>query len=183
MLRLRGPGAPKGALSRCLKSFTISLPAGIFIVKDLAEHPVDPKGLPAGCKKRKVWQLFMAVFLYLPPCELAEKLESLITNCLSQESIVIYRDINTFSRGLRHASSKIIGVILIETHQDLDKILLLGDVLWRIRTILVLPDSNPKTVARGHAIRPRFLTFQDGDLNEVATVLQRMTGTPVVPII
>jgi hypothetical protein len=124
----------------------------------------------------------MAVLLYLPPCEVAEKFESLITNCLSQENITIYHNINTFSRGLRQAFSEVIGVILIHSQSDLDEILLLRDVIWSIRTILILPDSNPETVARGHAIRPRFLTFQDGDLNEVVTVLQRMIGTPVVPL-
>jgi hypothetical protein len=124
----------------------------------------------------------MAVLLYLPPCEVAEKFESLITNCLSQENITIYHNINTFSRGLRQAFSEVIGVILIHSQYDLDEILLLRDIIWSIRTILILPDSNPETVARGHAIRPRFLTFQDGDLNEVVTVLQRMIGTPVVPL-
>jgi hypothetical protein len=124
----------------------------------------------------------MAVLLYLPPCEVAEKFESLITNCLSQENITIYHNINTFSRGLRQAFSEVIGVILIHSQYDLDEILLLRDIIWSIRTILILPDSNPETVARGHAVRPRFLTFQDGDLNEVVTVLQRMIGTPVVPL-
>jgi hypothetical protein len=124
----------------------------------------------------------MAVLLYLPPCEVAEKFESLITNCLSQENITICHNINTFSRGLRQAFSEVIGVILIHSQSDLDEILLLRDVIWNIRTILILPDSNPETVARGHAVRPRFLTFQDGDLNEVVTVLQRMIGTPVVPL-
>lgn len=121
----------------------------------------------------------MTVLLYLPPCEAADKLKHLITNCLSQESIVICHDINTFSRKLRNASSEMIGVILIHTNQDLGEIMLMGDVLWRIRTILILPDSAPETVARGHAIRPRFLTFQDGNLNEVVMVLQRMMGIPV----
>jgi hypothetical protein len=116
----------------------------------------------------------MTVLLYLPPCEVADKFKHLVTNCLSQESIVICHDINTFSQKLRHALRETIGVILINMHQDLDEIMLMGDVLWRIRTILILPDNTPETVARGHAIRPRFLTFQDGNLNEVVMVLQRM---------
>jgi len=124
----------------------------------------------------------MAVLLYLPPCAGAEKLESLITGCLSKERIVICHDIDVFSRGLRHALNETVGVILIHTHQELHEIMLLGDILWSIRTILILPDSNPETISRGHAIRPRFLTFQDGDLNEVVTVLRRMTGSPMVPI-
>lgn len=124
----------------------------------------------------------MTVLLYLPPCEAAEKFERLITNCLSQENITICNNINTFYRGLRQAFSEIIGVILINSQDDLDEILLLKDIIWSIRTILILPDNNPETVARGHAIRPRFLTFQDGDMNEVLTVLRRMTGAPVVTL-
>ena len=124
----------------------------------------------------------MNVILYLPPCETAEKFESLITHNFARENITIHHSINTFSRGLRHAFSKIIGVILIHTQHDLAEVLRLRDAIWSIRTILILPDSSPETVACGHSMRPRFLTFQDGDLNEVVTVLQRMIGTPVVPL-
>jgi hypothetical protein len=124
----------------------------------------------------------MAVLLYLPPCEMAEKFESLIAKCLSRENVTICHNINAFSKVIRSAYSMIIGVILIHTQHDLDEVLLLGDIIWRIRTILILPDSSPETVACGHAIRPRFLAFQDGDLNEVVTVLQRMIGTSAVPL-
>jgi hypothetical protein len=154
----------------------------MFLVLDFAEHPVVPKGKPARCKKQKGWQLFMEVLLYLPPCEMAVKIENLIINCQSQESITIYHCTKTFSRGLRRTFYDAIGVILIDTQRDLDEILQLGDPIWSIRTVLILPDSNPETVTRGHAIRPRFLTFHDGDLNEVVTVLQRMIGIPVVPL-
>lgn len=124
----------------------------------------------------------MAIHCYLPPCEVAEKFESLITDCLSLENIAIYHDIDTFSRQIRFAFSDVIGVILVRTQPELDEILLLSDFLWSIRTILILPDSDRETVVRGHAMRPRFLTSQDRDLSEVMKVLQKMTNTRVVPI-
>jgi hypothetical protein len=119
----------------------------------------------------------MDVILYLPPCEVAGKLKRLFLDRLTHEDITICHNTTSFSHEIRRASSQTIGVILIDTLNDLDEILLLGDILWHIRIILILPDDTPGTVARGHSVRPRFLTFHQNDLNEVVTVLQRMTGT------
>jgi hypothetical protein len=43
-----------------------------------------------------------------------------------------------------------------------------------MKTIVILPDSNPDTVAKGHILRPRFLSYCDGDFQDVAAVLSRM---------
>lgn len=40
--------------------------------------------------------------------------------------------------------------------------------------ILVLPDAETETVARGHHLRPRFIAYQDSDFNEVSAVLDRI---------
>lgn len=40
--------------------------------------------------------------------------------------------------------------------------------------ILVLPDAEAETVARGHQLRPRFIAYQDSDFNEVGAVLDRL---------
>jgi len=40
--------------------------------------------------------------------------------------------------------------------------------------ILVLPDAEAETVARGHQLRPRFIAYQDSNFNEVGAVLDRI---------
>jgi hypothetical protein len=42
------------------------------------------------------------------------------------------------------------------------------------RLLLILPDLEEETIACGHLLRPRFLTWLGGDLHELAAVLQRM---------
>jgi len=48
------------------------------------------------------------------------------------------------------------------------------DFLEDVRLILILADSSAETVARGHLLRPRFLTYTDHDMSEVSSVLGKM---------
>ena len=46
--------------------------------------------------------------------------------------------------------------------------------LEQVFFILVLPDADTETVARGHQLRPRFIAYQDSDFSEVGAVLDRL---------
>lgn len=46
--------------------------------------------------------------------------------------------------------------------------------LEQVFFILVLPDADAETVARGHQLRPRFIVYQDSDFSEVGAVLERL---------
>ena len=46
--------------------------------------------------------------------------------------------------------------------------------LEQVFFVLVLPDADPETVARGHQLRPRFIVYQDSDFSEVGAVLERL---------
>jgi hypothetical protein len=48
----------------------------------------------------------------------------------------------------------------------------LGD--WPTKLILVLRQNDPTALARAHALRPRFLTFADSNLAEVAMVARNL---------
>lgn len=67
-----------------------------------------------------------------------------------------------------------IVVMLASSQEDFKEVFPLRDLLWDTRLILVLPDSDPKTVSKGHLLRPRFMTDSNGDVQEVADVLKRM---------
>ena len=43
--------------------------------------------------------------------------------------------------------------------------------------ILVLPDGSARTLSNSHALRPRYVTYADGDLNDVAAVVEKMAGS------
>jgi hypothetical protein len=46
--------------------------------------------------------------------------------------------------------------------------------LEQVFFVLVLPDADPETVARGHQLRPRFIVYHDSDFSEVGAVLERL---------
>jgi hypothetical protein len=57
---------------------------------------------------------------------------------------------------------------------DLDEILSIRQLLDDLRTILILPDRDHDTIAQGLTLRPRYLSFTDGDFGDVSAVLAKM---------
>ena len=57
----------------------------------------------------------------------------------------------------------------------------LRKLLSDLRLILILPDRDRDTVMSAHALRPRFLTYADGNLDDIAAVLRKMLGPKAAP--
>jgi hypothetical protein len=66
-----------------------------------------------------------------------------------------------------------LAVLVAGTRQDLASLLDIGHFLHDLRIILILPDEEEETIARGHILRPRLLSFADGDLADVAATLRQ----------
>jgi hypothetical protein len=106
-----------------------------------------------------------------------ERLLQIIDTVVSEVNIKIYRTIDALARGLRPPRNDVnIAILLASTTQDLRDLLSIRDLLSDMKIILILPDSDPKTVAQGHSLRPRFLSDCGSDFGDVATVLNRMIG-------
>ncbi len=43
-----------------------------------------------------------------------------------------------------------------------------------VQILLVMPDHQEKSLSLGHLLHPRFMTFEDGDFNDLASVLEKM---------
>jgi hypothetical protein len=56
----------------------------------------------------------------------------------------------------------------------LHKIASLKEFFSDHRIILILPDSKKETIALGHTLRPRFITYSDSDFLEMAAVLRNL---------
>jgi len=83
--------------------------------------------------------------------------------------------IDTLSQKLHQPKSdSSIAVLLAGTQKELVDILSIGNLLERIRIILILPDSNKDTISKGHTLLPRFLTYVDGNFSWVTAVLEKM---------
>ncbi len=66
------------------------------------------------------------------------------------------------------------AVLVPSDREDLEGLIAmrLGD--WQARIILVLRQKDPEALALAHSLRPRFLTFADGNLAEVAIVARNL---------
>lgn len=91
------------------------------------------------------------------------------------ESMEICRTIESLSERLcKPLYGLSIGVMLATSQKELQELLIIRDFIIDFRLILVLPDRKKETIAKGHLLRPRYLTYADGDFTDVAAVLGKM---------
>ena len=87
----------------------------------------------------------------------------------------IFRTIEGLSERLhRPIDPETIVVIVASSLGTLSEILPLRRVLKDVRTVVVGPDQDPKTVWVAHQLQPRFLTYTQGYLDDLAAVLRKM---------
>ena len=118
----------------------------------------------------------MNVLFYLPlTSEIGSKIQGVVKMAKSMARTEIFRSIGDLSSGLcRPADGFTIAVIVTGTREDLANIISIRQLLSGISVILVLSDSHDETIAAGHKLYPRFLTFMDSNLMEVGAVLEKM---------
>ncbi len=86
-----------------------------------------------------------------------------------------YASIEDFTERLNQPLMDVsVAVLYAATRSDLMDIIFLGDLLGEIRTVLVLPDSQPETLKKAHILRPRFIATSQNDFKHLASVLKRM---------
>ena len=71
-------------------------------------------------------------------------------------------------------STRRIAILLASSREELQDILSIRELLEDTKIILIVPDTNPDTVAKGHTLRPRFLSDCNSDFVDVAAVLGQM---------
>ncbi len=118
----------------------------------------------------------MTVLLYSTG-EAGERLQKVIRGLVPKDKLEVYTSLEGFSDRLRKPMDDIpVAVILAASEDDLLTILSISHLLYDVRFILVLPDREDPTVAIGHSLRPRFLSYTDSDFGEVTAVLGKMIG-------
>ncbi len=107
--------------------------------------------------------------------EQGERLERVIELFFLKRRIERCRDLDALGKKL-HEPYNYKDVVLLSpaSKEELSRLLALQDLLSDMRIILVLPDRDDETVAMGHRLRPRMVSYSDGDYLDVAAVLTRM---------
>lgn len=118
----------------------------------------------------------MNVLFYSAPLRgIGRRFLRVILSHIPQDRIEICRSIAALeSRLHKPLDGLTIAVFHIHSGDELEALITRRDLLADFRTILVLPDSEENTVARGHLLRPRFVVYGDGDLPDASVVLGKM---------
>ena len=104
-----------------------------------------------------------------------ERVQRIIAGLVPQEHLKIYRTMESLSLRLRQFRGDLfLAVILLKNRNELLDILSIRDLLDGIRIILILPDRENTTIAKGYKLYPRFVSYADSDFTDVAAVLEKM---------
>ncbi|MEN6320545.1 MAG: hypothetical protein ABFD82_17545 [Syntrophaceae bacterium] len=119
----------------------------------------------------------MVIMYFSSQGEPENKLLEIIGTVVPYEDIRFYRTLDALSRGLRQPRTDLdVAVLMVSNRMELHDLIALRSLLWDIKIILILPDSDPDTIAEGHILRPRFLIDYQSNFHDVAAVLIRMIG-------
>lgn len=103
------------------------------------------------------------------------QLQKMMNYLVPKNNMEIFSTVDVLARRLQQSSYDIVtAVLLIANREDLSGILSVRQLLGSTRVILVLPDRKDETIAMGHRLRPRFLSYSDSDFIDVAVVLEKM---------
>lgn len=103
--------------------------------------------------------------------ELIEK----IAESFPSDRIGICRNQVSLRAALLEPASNLWAMVLIcSDPTDLLNLIAMRELMYRTAVILVLPDWNPETVAKGHTLRPRLLAWPGLASGEIVAVLQRV---------
>ncbi len=104
-----------------------------------------------------------------------ERFLRVIELLLPEEKLKFCRSIDDLSNELRQpAFNQRIVILFASSSKELEDFLLIRELLEDSKIILILPDTNPSTLARGHVLRPRFLSDYNSDFVDIAAVLSKM---------
>jgi hypothetical protein len=118
----------------------------------------------------------MRLLLYVSVNDgVGKRLQKMIEEIVPKNNLEIYRTIENFSRRFRKPVDNlpITAVLLASCSEDLVGFLSIRDLLRDVRIILILPDRDEDTIAQGHTLRPRFLSYTDSDFSDIVAVLEK----------
>jgi hypothetical protein len=120
--------------------------------------------------------IIMSLIYYRPSQNIvAERLQFIIESEIPNQHLETFYSIEGLSERLSQSSrGNCAAIILAEDITDLEKLFALRNLLMDIRIILILPDRSEEVVSMGYKLRPRFLSYSDGEFTEVAVVLKKM---------
>ncbi|MBA4394963.1 MAG: hypothetical protein C0407_15530, partial [Desulfobacca sp.] len=99
--------------------------------------------------------------------ETGKRLQQIVERRARQEQTEIYTTFKGLERRLQHPIGiGDIALLLAATPNDLSKLVANRHLFDGLRLILILPNEKMETFARGHLLRPRYISTRDNDFSE-----------------
>ena len=112
-----------------------------------------------------------------------DRLEGILQELVPSEEIRAYRSVEDLSRSLRQPGHTFDIVVLVPaTGPELLNLLRIRHLLTDLRIVLILPDRLGDTIARGHTLYPRYISYAHGEFSDVAAVLDKMLQRETDPL-
>jgi len=106
-----------------------------------------------------------------------DRLQGRIESCMQGKIMETFNSVENLSRRLCRPNTtrnETIAVLFTVDIKDLLDLISIRDLLDDIGIILILPDDKKETISAGHRLRPRYISYIDGNFKDVAAVLRKM---------
>jgi len=124
------------------------------------------------------------LLLYTPLAHRAScRLKDAVATVVSLHATEIVHTPTGLVHRLRKLDNRLeVAVILADNRKKLWELQSLEQMLESLRLILILPDTDPQTIAQAHNLRPRYITSIYSDFQDVCAVLKKMLALPGLPL-
>jgi hypothetical protein len=118
----------------------------------------------------------MEILFYSPSDnESGDRVKQVLDELMPHGKVESHRQITGFVQRLRMPSSDLqILIFMPANRSELFAASSLLEEMQGIRLILILPDRENETLSMAHHLRPRFVTYANGDYSELKEVLKKM---------
>lgn len=104
-----------------------------------------------------------------------KRLQRVLWFMLPKKNIINIRTAKELEANLRKSSPETtVAVILYVSKEKLAELIPIKELFEEMNIILILDKKDNETIALGHRLRPRFITYADSDFLDVASVLIKM---------
>ncbi|MFH0726016.1 MAG: hypothetical protein V2B19_06650 [Pseudomonadota bacterium] len=97
-----------------------------------------------------------------------------VRSVIPPEDLGICRSLDELESNLRRQSIRCkLAVLKINTVEEMDRLVLMKNLLEDIRIILIVPNVNKDTVQKGHQLYPRFMTDSNLAMSQLTAVIKK----------
>ena len=106
---------------------------------------------------------------------IAQLLEPKLHSRLPEVGLEIFSSFEALNQRLfRVHDAPVIAILATDNRAQLDQFRELLELFADVRIVLILPDHEPETLRLGHRLYPRFVSYKNGNFDDLVSVVARL---------